>query len=222
MKKLIFPIVFGLMGTLVLIGLSYWQVQRLAQKEAMIAAIEQRVAEADAPIPLQPTAADDRYMPIVASGITFEPALHVLTSMQGKGPGYREVVAFELDDGRRVLLDRGFIAQSDKDKALSFGPMTVTGNLDWPRESDGFTPEPDLAANIWFARDVDAMAKQLKTEPVLLVARNVRASPVPLAVPVTVKLPNNHLQYAITWGLMAAVWLAMSVYLIIRIRRKTA
>ncbi len=45
------------------------------------------------------------------------------------------------------------------------------GNLHRPDEIDSYTPEPDLAAGIWFARDVAAMAAALETDPVMLVLR---------------------------------------------------
>jgi surfeit locus 1 family protein len=60
------------------------------------------------------------------------------------------------------------------------GTVTVTGNLHWPEEVDGFTPEPDLARNIWYARDVDALAAHLGTEPVLIVARDLSVSDDPV------------------------------------------
>jgi surfeit locus 1 family protein len=41
------------------------------------------------------------------------------------------------------------------------GPVTVTGNLHWPEEVDGVHARADLARNIWYARDVDALAAHL-------------------------------------------------------------
>ena len=37
--------------------------------------------------------------------------------------------------------------------------------------------------------------------------------------PVTVNLPNDHLQYAITWFSLAAVWSLMTILWLWRIRR---
>ena len=88
-------------------------------------------------------------------------------------------------------------------------------------ESDLFTPDPNLDRNIWFVRDVAAMARAAGTEPLLVVANTPTGDPSPRPLPVTVNLPNNHLQYAITWSLLAAAWLAMTGYLLYRIRRNT-
>ena len=60
-------------------------------------------------------------------------------------------------------------------------------------------------------------------EPVLLVARELSQpedSVTPLPVD-TAHIPNDHLQYAITWFSLAAIWLAMTV-LFLRRRRAPA
>jgi len=117
-------------------------------------------------------------------------------------------------------LDRGFIPTGAPDAPLPTGAITVTGNLQWPQEIDGYTPAPDLENNIWFARDVPAMAEALNTEPVLIVARDItpdEATVTPFPVD-TSRIPNDHLQYAITWFSLAAIWLAMSA-LFLRRRR---
>ena len=82
----------------------------------------------------------------------------------------------------------------------------------------------DLTARLWFARDIPSMAAALGTEPVLLVSRSSDEDPVavtPLPVD-TAGIPNNHLQYAITWFLLAGVWIVMTAYLLVSLRdRKT-
>jgi len=99
--------------------------------------------------------------------------------------------------------------------------VTITGNPHWPDEIDGFTPAPDLAANIWCARDVPALAEALGTEPVLIVARQMsqdRAPVTPLPVD-TAGIPNDHLEYAVTWFSLAAIWVAMTAYFGLRTHR---
>ena len=101
--------------------------------------------------------------------------------------------------------------------------LQIEGNLHWPDEKGSATPEPNLDENIWFARDVPAMAKALNTEPVLVVASFVRGDvqdvePIPVAVE---GIPNNHLSYAVQWFMIAAAWAGMTVALIWRIRQRT-
>ena len=100
--------------------------------------------------------------------------------------------------------------------------LTITGNLDAPQEADGFTPPPDLGGNIWFARDVPAMADALGTDPVLVVLRDapeteLGVTPWPVD---TAGIPNDHLQYAITWFSLTAIWVGMTFHFLRRTRAK--
>ena len=143
--------------------------------------------------------------------------MHVLGSHNGIA--YRVVAPLALPEGRRVLLDRGHVPEAGKDETRPIGPVTVEGNLLWPDETDRFTPDPNLDRNIWFARDVEAMAAALGTEPVLVVA-SALSLPGTEPAPITVQIRNNHLEYAITWFAMAAAWSLMTVYLLWRITRR--
>ncbi|CAM5534958.1 SURF1 family protein [Frigidibacter albus] len=147
----------------------------------------------------------------------------MLTGMSGVGPGYEVITGFETEDGRRILLDRGFLPEVGKDLPRAAVALRVTGNLHWPAEAGSNTPQPDLGRNIWFARDVPAMAAHLGAEPVLVVARGVEGDaqgiiPVPVT---TAGIPNDHLGYALTWFSLAGVWLGMTAYLLWRIRQRT-
>ena len=219
MRRLIFPLFLGLGGAAVLVALCVWQVQRLQGKQAMLAEIAARLEQPAGALPAAPSAEADRHAPVAVAGRFGTGAVHVLTSQRRGGPGYLVVQAFETEAGRRILVDRGYVPEADKAAGFDQGPVTVTGHLAWPRETDMFTPEPNLARNIWFARDVDAMAAALDTEPVLVVAAVPTGDPAPRPVPVGIDVPNNHLTYAITWGTLAVFWLAMTGVLVYRITR---
>ncbi|WP_425092726.1 SURF1 family protein [Tropicimonas sp. S265A] len=224
MTRFAIPLAFGLIGTLVLLALGNWQVNRLGEKEAYLAQIEARITEAAVAIPTAPDPEADRFLSVEATGTFTQDHLDVLASAKGVGAAYRVITAFETDDGRRIMVDRGFLPVAQRDVERTGGRATVVGNLHWPEEVDSFTPEPDPSDRLWFARDVPALAAHLNTEPVLLVLRET-SEPAPFAKPYPVDtsgIPNDHLEYAGTWFSLAAVWFGMTLYYLWRMRRQGA
>lgn len=219
--RYLLPLLFGVVGTVVLVSLGLWQVDRLAWKTSLLDEISARIVAEPVALPQQFDVEADRFLPVTLSGRTLGDELIVLTSVQGVGPGYRVISAFETESRRRVLLDEGFVPDASRDEERPGTEMSVVGNLHWPREVDSFTPEPDLEAGLFFARDVSAMAAALGTEEVLVVARSVsgtdrRATPLPVT---TAGIPNNHLGYAVQWFGLAAVWVGMTLFFLWRMRR---
>ena len=222
MRRYLFPLILGVVGCAILISLGSWQLRRMAWKEGLLAQIQAQIDAAPVPLPdtFDPAM---KYMPVEVSGTTTGDEIHVLSGTKDQGGGYQIVSRFITDDGRDILLDRGFVPQEDR--RLERGPtrLEVRGNLHWPDEKGSATPEPNLDENIWFARDVPAMAQLLDTMPVLVVASHVTGDaqgvqPIPVAIE---GIPNNHLSYAVQWFMIAAVWAGMTVALICRIRRRT-
>lgn len=223
--RVIAPILFGLCGVAVLIGLGLWQLQRLEWKEAMLANIASRLAADPIPLPEQPAKDRDQYTQVITMGEVLPGELAVLTSRKPDGPGFRIISPFRTADGRLILVDRGFVPEALKVPATRAagqgGPLV--GTLLWPNETDGYTPAPDVPGNIWFARDLALMSRELGTEPILVVARDRLTGPWPLPEPLSVQIANDHLGYAITWFSLAAIWAVMSIGLVRReVRRHRA
>jgi surfeit locus 1 family protein len=214
-------ILLATVGTAILLGLGVWQVQRLAWKTDILAQIERKILAPAIDIPAEVTAASHDLLPVRGTGSYIgEEAVRVLVSQKIYGAGYRLINAFELRDGRKIMVDRGFTSVRAALPAVPKGTGQVTGNLQWPQEIDSFTPDNDLAANIWFARDVAKLSEHLQTEPILLVLRNSSfaddlARPLPK---MSANIPNDHLNYALTWFALALIWVGMSGYFLYRSR----
>ncbi len=223
MGRIVFLIGIGLGGAAILISLGVWQVQRLNWKQAILADITSRISAEPVDLPAQADPVADKYLPVAVTGTYDGQAIYVLVSQKQIGAGYRVISPMVTEAGRRVLVDRGFVRDEDRGAVTRPDrPVTVTGNLHWPQEIDGFTPEPDLEANIWFARDLPAMAQTLNTEPLLVVARETSLPDGPVTpLPVdTEGIPNNHLQYAITWFSLALIWVGMTFVFALRGSRR--
>ncbi|NNE88827.1 MAG: SURF1 family protein [Silicimonas sp.] len=222
MGRLLIPLIFGVFGCAFLASLGMWQLQRLTWKEGMLAEIEARIYDAPVALPAELVPEQDRYLPVRVAGRTLGREVDVLVSTKEQGAGFRVISAFETESGRLIMVDEGFVRQTEKDAMRPGVQMVVIGNVHWPDEIDGFTPAADLDAEIWFARDVPTMAAHLGTEPVLVIARTItgtdaRATPLPVS---TEGIPNSHLGYAVQWFGLALVWAGMTAFFVWRMQRR--
>ena len=134
------------------------------------------------------------------------------------------VTPLRTDDGRVVLFDRGWVPQEQKDPAKRAqgqvtGRVDLTGIVRRNQERRQFAPENVPDKNVWFHVDVPLMRGMAggKPDPKLdTFFLDADAAPNPGGLPIggqtRLDIPNDHLQYAITWFLialaMAGVYLA--------------
>lgn len=221
MRRFVGPLLLGVVGVAVLLNLGLWQLRRLEVKEAKLAEVSAMLSAEPVPLPETVTEARDRYRGVAAEGVLTGEAIFKLDSLKGVGPGKRVIAVLEMAGGRRVLVDCGIWLDGDEAKPEVRKDVRVTGNLDWPQETDSYTPPPDPKTGLWFARDVAAMAADLGTEATLIVAREPVRDGIKPAPVDTSTIPNDHWQYAMTWFSLAAVWAVMTAALLWRIRRRS-
>ena len=228
---LLVPALFTLFGLVLLIGLGVWQLERKAWKEALIDSITRRMDSAPEPLPPPDRwagldAAHDEFTRVTFRG-TFENDQEALVFAgasafrpDASGTGYWVFTPARLADGARVVVNRGFVPEANKDAAtraagLVNGPIDIVGVLRWPEPGSWFTPAGEPARNLWFARDqlAIAAAKGWRNVAPFYVEQEAPAPPGGLPQPgkITVNLPNNHLQYAITWFSLAVVLAAVFI-----------
>lgn len=218
MRRLIPFTIFALSGLALLLALGSWQVQRLYWKEGVLAQIEARIGAAPVPLPDSPEEERDEYLAVTVTGALGGVEIPVLVAHPDHGPGFR-IIARLASGERDLLVDLGFVPDEARDLFRMEEEVVITGNLLWPDETDSWTPPPDAATGMWFARDAAAMGAALSAEPFLIVARDITPPLGTLPMPVgTEGIPNDHLGYAITWFALAAVWAFMSMILIRRMR----
>jgi surfeit locus 1 family protein len=216
-RSLVLPGLATLIALGVLLGLGTWQLQRKAWKESLIAQIEARAyGEPGAILPPSEWAgwrADrDEFRRVRVTGTflhRFETPVYGLASgPRGAAQGYYLMTPLKLPDGTVVMVNRGFVPTELRDPATRpqsqpEGENTVTGLVRAPEERNPFTPADDPARNTWFARDPGAIARAHDLAPVapFYVEADATASPGgwPKGGQTRLDLPNNHLQYALTW-----------------------
>ncbi len=220
-RRMIFPIVFGVVGTALFLSLGFWQLQRMNWKAGILADIDERLAAAPIELPATPDPVIDKYLQVEATGEIVDRELHVLTFGENT-PGFRVIAPMVLDNGRRILVDRGFIGETEKNAPRSGGAVSAIGSLVWPQETDKYVPDPNLDENIWFARNVPLMAKALDTEEVMLDIGSSNLDEGITPQRVSINISNRHLEYVMTWFSFAVIWVGMTGYALWRIKRKAA
>ena len=213
-------LVLGLAGVSLLCGLGIWQVQRMYEKRVQLDAMTAGISVPAIAVPVQFDPVKDRYRPVTVAGRFTGETLYVLSGKPMIGAGVQVISVLQTTDNRRLLIDRGFLKDDDKARALTVTDVEILGNLMWPRDSNQYTPPPDAKTGLWFGRDAVAMAAKLNTEAVMIVARTSTGDGIE-AMPVdTSTIPNDHWGYAITWFSLAFVWAVMTAALVWRIGRK--
>jgi surfeit locus 1 family protein len=215
----------ALLVFVVLIGLGTWQLQRKAWKEGLIATLNAQLAAP--PTALPPRAAwpsldqkNNEYRRVtltVAFDNTKEGLVYAAPSAfrpDVSSPGYWVITPGRLADGSVVMVNRGFVPEGRQDpksrpEGEISGPLQIMGAMRWPDARHWFTPNDEPAHNLWFSRDPGAIAASKGFGPVapFYVEEESPAPPGGLPQPgkLVVELPDNHLQYALTWFGLAIV-----------------
>ncbi len=205
------------------VGLGTWQVQRLEWKSGLIAEIE--AAKTQSPLTVLPhTKAEleaKEFYPVEVRGAWMGDTEFHITPRFFKGQlGYFLLTPLKLEDGRILLVNRGWIPAALKDlksrpqTAIS-GEAEFLGLLRTGDERNGLTPENQPEKNIWFGRDTLAMAESAGLDNVvpaevdIVGAQSMKHLPVPSDG--SIRLRNDHLSYILTWYMIALGILAIFI-----------
>ena len=217
------PTVVTVPMLIALVGLSIWQFNRYGWKADLIEKLNTRAESEAIDLPAAPPATDDlefqrvrvtgtylhdKEFHLVARSMRGNPGLHVFTPLR------------RADTGGIELVNRGWVPGDRLDVATRSegqlaGEVTVEGILRLTKGQGSFIPDNDPVKNVWFFIDPAAMAKAAGLEGLpqhYIVSGN---TDVPGNFPVgkqwRINLPNNHLEYALTWLFMAMALLVIYV-----------
>ena len=225
--------VLVVVGVVVLSRLGIWQLDRLAQRRAINAAIAARGAEA--PVALTQVlgeAEDLDYRRVEARGV-FDPSQEIVQrnrALDG-APGVHVLTPLHLSDSdATVLVDRGWLPQGESapDQRRAYGApvgeVEVVGQLRRSQENSGAPYDPPLSADrprldAWFHVEISRIAQQTGY-PLLPVYVEQLPAPgdpaLPRRDPTTDLGEGPHLSYAIQWFAFALILLVGYPVLIYR------
>jgi surfeit locus 1 family protein len=242
--KLLVPTMMVVLSLPLLMGLGFWQLDRLAWKEGLLTAIAERASAPAVPID-QALDAAAGHLPAGWNDLEYK---HV--SMRGRyvndkemylyapnaqlGPGYQVYTPFVIAPTQATLIvNRGFVPEQLKEprsraEGQIEGETEVTGLIRLPGPQARFVPNNDPTANLWFWRDFEGMiaasypagSRPAKVVPLFVDAEGDAPGGWPKGGMTELKLTNRHLEYALTWfGLAAALVAVYGMYAFGRLRR---
>jgi surfeit locus 1 family protein len=246
-RKLVLPAIVVLSAFTVLLGLGLWQLQRKAWKEGIITAIAERAYGAPASLPLPATwggwrARDAEYTRVSLKGVyEHNKAVLVRGLMPGEGAGqpvsgYYVLTPVVLADGAHVIVNRGFVPAPPANPVAMPAPgmvsspageVAISGLMRGPEVRNSFTPDNNSAKNDWYVRDPAAIASArglANVAPFIVDADaasepGTASSPWPKGGLTRLVIPNDHLQYALTWfGIAGALLVIFAIWASARLR----
>ncbi|WP_205837033.1 SURF1 family protein [Neorhizobium sp. T6_25] len=232
--RVIATVVVVLAALAILLSLGTWQVERLHWKERLLADIAQRRAAAPVALSdieaIRKSGGDIEYRRVSVTG-TFDHARerHFFATFGGQ-TGFYVYTPMTLADGRILFVNRGFVPYEMKDpKTRTAGEVadqqTVIGyaRVRLGEKPSSIVPDNDLAKNIFYWKDLDAMASTTGIDASKVVQFFVDADGSivnpggwPKGGVTQFDLPNSHLQYAVTWYGLAVALVAVVVGMIFR------
>ncbi len=213
----------------VLVGLGTWQLYRKAEKEALI---EQMQARGEGPaiaLPQRLSPTEDLVFTrvMVTGRYLHDKEMRLSNRVRKSEVGRHIVTPFRLDDGRSLLVDRGWVPLSLEDPATrpesrSEGSVSVEGIL----RTGGFggpaflRPENAPEEGLYNWLDLEGMAEAADlgnpiTTLYLAVVGTTEGAETSVRYPIpsgaVVTLRNDHLEYALTWFSLAGVLAAIFI-----------
>jgi surfeit locus 1 family protein len=220
---------FTIVAIGVLVALGTWQLERKEWKDGLIAALDAKLAGKPTDLPARERwqrldAKTDEFRR-VAFPAEFLAGQEVLVYTSGSslrpdvsGPGYWVFSPARLTGGSLVVVNRGFVPEGKQDpdtrrQGQPSGVVEIVGVMRWPEQRGQFTPKDEPEKNLWFDRDPASMAAAKNWGTIAPFYVDMEAPPAPGGLPkvgpLRAALPNNHLQYAVTWyGLAAVIFVA--------------
>ena len=226
LRPALWPTLVSLPILVVALGLGIWQMERREWKRDILDRIA--VNQAAQPITLDELLRGDplahEYGRVTVSGSFLHDREFYLAARSLKNTvGLQVVTPLRTADGRLMLFDRGWVPQERKDPAKRAegqpaGTVKLTGIVRRAQEQRQFAPDNVPERNVWFHVDVPLMRRMAGGTPDAKLDSfflEADAAPNPGGFPIggqtRLDIPNDHLQYAITWFLISAA--LVGVYL---------
>jgi surfeit locus 1 family protein len=224
----------------ILLWLGFWQLERREEKLAHIAQLNERLTapplSLDHPANLDAGEIDAlMWRRILLRGhFGAQTPLRLYALAPDGTPGHRHILPFYLEpDGTAVLVDWGFVPQSQADRQLAVPePSQDTSVIETILRPEmppaHFAPADQPDENLFYSRSYSVMYAHArlpvvsKARPLLfeLISPLPAQGQIPRPLPFEVDLHNPHLGYALTWFALACVLAVIYLVKLSQLRRR--
>lgn len=202
------PTLFTIPALIILFSLSIWQFQRLEWKLAIIKDIETRGKIEISALPKQYDISDILYRRYKLNGEflhNHETYIYGGSIQFKGGVGYYILTPFKLEDGRIVIVNRGWVPEKLKNpdkrpNTLIPGQVEIIGTAMASEKKGLYIHDNQPQKNLWFyvnLAEINDFTK-LPIENFYLLAKET-PNTLPIGRNLDSKLHNHHLTYALTW-----------------------
>ena len=188
-----------------------WQVYRLYLKNNLISDLEKNLKTSSINFNVD---IDKEYTKILFKKKDLNTKIFLYHLNKGE-IGFKVIVPYEINSSLLVLVDKGWI-RKDKINLIKntlFNDDIIEGYTRKIREKNLFTPNNNIKEDFLYSIEIDNLKKSLnKNIYPLLIIQTSKTNKDIIPNDYEVRLPNNHLQYAITWYGLAIFTIIFFLY----------
>jgi surfeit locus 1 family protein len=191
--------------------LGTWQVYRLYLKKNLISDLEKNLKTSSINFNVD---IDKEYTKILFKKKDLNTKIFLYHLNKGE-IGFKVIVPYEINSSLLVLVDKGWI-RKDKINLIKntlFNDDIIEGYTRKIRKKNLFTPNNNIKEDFLYSVEIDNLKKSLnKNIYPLLIIQTSKTNKDIIPNDYEVRLPNNHLQYAITWYGLALFTIIFFLY----------
>ena len=203
--------IFFIFFIFTILSLGTWQVYRLYLKNNLISDLEKNLKTSSINFNVD---IDKEYTKILFKKKDLNTKIFLYHLNKGE-IGFKVIVPYEINSSLLVLVDKGWI-RKDKINLIKntlFSDDVIEGYTKKIREKNLFTPNNNIKEEFLYSVEIDNLKKSFnKNIYPLLIIQTSKTNKDIIPNDYEVRLPNNHLQYALTWYGLALFTIIFFLY----------
>ena len=203
--------IFFILFIFAVLLLGTWQVFRLNLKNNLISTLENNLKKNSI---IFNEGIDKEYTKVLLKKKDLKSKIFLYHLNKGE-IGFKVIVPYQVNSSLVVLVDKGWIRKDKIDliKNTLLNEDVIEGYTKKIREKNLFTPNNNIKEDFLYSVQNDSLKKSLnKNIYPLLIIQTSKTNKDIVPNDYAIRLPNNHLQYAITWYGLALVTIIFFLY----------